>query len=317
MTKSFVGVDLGGTSMKIGVTDSTGNLLAQTEKPTIAEEGAERTIHRLNVHIKELVASAGISWDEVSGIGLGLPGFLDLKQGIVIHLTNLHWEQVPICKQMESSLDKPVIMNNDANVAALGESWVGAGVGVDDLVCVTLGTGVGGGIIANGQLVSGFRGFAGEIGHIQVDSHGQACNCGCNGCLETIASATGMVNQATSAIQAGTSTLLTQEPTITPAEIFAAAAKGDALAKQIIQRTVEALAQGFAHLSVILNPQRFVVGGGVSNAGEALFQPLRQAYRQIAQQHSAKDVEIVPAKLGNQAGIIGAAGLVALFEDPS
>lgn len=312
LTVGYVGIDLGGTNIKLGIVDQEGNLLAETEKPTNSEEGAQSTIQRLCMHVREIVKDTTLSWDQIQGIGLGLPGFLDLKEGLVIHLTNLHWDHVPIREWIEQELNKPVRINNDGNVAALGESWTGAGKGVDDLVCVTLGTGVGGGIIANGQLISGARGFAAEIGHILIESNGHKCNCGNRGCLETIASATGITKRIEEAIAAGESTQLSRVTSLMPHHVFAAAREGDTLAKRVLERAIDSLAIAFAQLSVILNPQLFVVGGGIAQAGDDLFLPLREAYTRHAQKIAAEQVRIIPAALGNRAGILGAAGLFAL-----
>lgn len=314
MTVGFVGIDLGGTSMKIGVVNQEGKILAQNEEPTLAEEGAYPLIDRMATHIRKIVKNSPLTWEQIHGIGLGLPGFLDLKRGIVVNLTNLHLSDFPIVDVLEKKLQKRVVFNNDANVAALGESWTGAGAGMDDLICVTIGTGVGGGIITNGQLTSGARGFAGEIGHIHIESEGYTCNCGNIGCLETVASATGMVRVAKDLISNGHQTILTS--TLTTEDIFHSASQGDPVGTKTLNRAIQALARAFAQLSVILNPQRFVIGGGVVRAGDALLIPLREAYLRVAQKHASQGVEIVPAILGNQAGIVGAAGLLALAEQP-
>jgi glucokinase len=311
MCKVYVGIDLGGTNMKLGLVCSDGQVLAEMEQPTLKEEGPDRVIDRMAEHARELARSAGVPWERIAGVGVGLPGFLDIPAGVVKYLTNLGWRDVPIREKLERNLQVPVVIDNDANVAALGEAWRGAGIGVEDVVCVTLGTGVGGGIISGGRLLHGVNGFAGEIGHIQLSPQGAPCNCGQVGCLETIASATGMVRMAREAIAAGRKTSLSEVKTLTTREIFAAASERDEVAEEVVRKAVDALAQTFAVLSVVLNPSRFIVGGGVAKAGDALIVPLKEKYQRLAQSHVRQGVEIVLAKLGNRAGFIGAAGLLA------
>lgn len=312
MSKRWIGIDLGGTSMKLGLVDHEGNVALEMEKPTHAEEGVDGVIGRLISHARELAEAAGTRWEEIRGVGVGLPGFLDIKNGIVKHMTNLGWnEEVPIRARLEEAWQIPVKIDNDANVAALGEAWCGAGAGVNDLVCITLGTGVGGGLICDGQLIHGRYGFAGEVGHMTIDPEGHPCNCGMRGCLETFASGTGMVRLAKELIAAGRQTVLADIPTLSTKEIFAAAAAQDEVAIEVKMQAIDALAQAMSTLSVLLNPARFIIGGGVSNAKEALIEPLRKAYAKRTQPNAQQDVEIVLAKLGNRAGYIGAAGLLA------
>lgn len=314
MEKRYIGIDLGGTSMKMGVVNQTGQIILEMEHPTLGEEGPDGVINRIVSHARDLAEQSGTPWAQIEGIGVGLPGFLDLKNGVVKHLTNLGWNEVPIRDRLEKAWQLPVKIDNDANVAALGEAWCGAGIGLEDVVCVTLGTGVGGGIISEGRLIHGMNGFAGEIGHIQMDPEGRKCNCGQIGCLETIASATGMVRLATEAMQAGRETLLSEIATqkkLTTKDLFAAAEQNDEVAKEVIETAVHTLARALALLSVVLNPACFIIGGGVSKAGDSLFIPLRSAYSNMTQKNAQQGVEIVPARLGNQAGLIGAAGLIA------
>lgn len=314
MKRFFIGIDLGGTSMKLGVVSELGKVIKETEKPTIKEEGADGVIRRMVLHARSLAKEANISWKEIQGIGVGLPGFLDIPGGVVKYLTNLGWTDIPIRDQLESAWQVPVKIDNDANVATLGEVWSGAGAGERNAVCITLGTGVGGGIIAEGRLLHGAKGFAGEIGHIQIDPAGYLCNCGQTGCLETISSATGMVRSVRHAVLAGEETSLASwvhEGSLSTRHIFAEASRGDAVAKKTIDRAVHALAQAMAILSVVINPSLFIVGGGVSQAGEALLYPLRKKYQCLTQKNARQDVRIVLAQLGNRAGFIGAAGLLA------
>jgi len=308
MKKYSIGIDLGGTSLKMGLVDDNGHVHHQIEQPTLND--AEQALKQMAESCREISQQANIAWEQIDGVGIGLPGFLDIPNGLIVRLTNLGWENIPIKSIMEERLQKRVEIDNDANVAALGEAWCGAGAGVNDLVCVTLGTGVGGGVIVNGQLVYGCNGFAGEIGHILIDPDGVRCNCGQRGCLETIASATGIARIAREELAAGATSILPQNPTAY--DVFQAAEKQDQVATKVLDIAISALARGFALISVVLNPARFVVGGGVAKAKDRLFVPLRKAYQQQAQKYTSQDVEIVPALLGNQAGFIGAARLVAV-----
>ena len=306
MKKYFIGIDLGGSNMKMGLVDENGQVLDQMEQPT--PKDSELALNQMVDSCKLISKRSGTPWQQIEGIGIGLPGFLDIPKGFIVRLTNLNWENIPIKAWLEERLQKRVEIDNDANVAALGEAWCGAGKEVDDLVCVTLGTGVGGGVIVNGRVVYGLKGFAGEIGNILIDPDGVRCNCGQKGCLETIASATGITRLAQEAIANGEKTILKDHPTTY--DVFQAAEQQDHVAQKVLNTAIQALARGFAVISVILNPARFVVGGGVAKAGDALFVPLREEFQRQALGLTSQDVEIVPALLGNQAGFIGAARLV-------
>ncbi|MGA8942721.1 MAG: ROK family glucokinase [Thermoactinomyces sp.] len=314
MKRFFIGIDLGGTSMKLGVVSSEGQVIRETEKPTMKEEGPDGVIGRMVLHARNLAKEAGIPWNAIKGIGVGLPGFLDIPGGVVKYMTNLGWTDIPIRDLLESAWQVPVKIDNDANVAALGEVWSGAGTGEQNAVCITIGTGVGGGIITEGKLLHGAKGFAGEIGHIQIDPAGHLCNCGQTGCLETISSATGMVRFVRQAVSAGDQTSLApfvHDGSLSTRHIFAEANRGDPVAKESVDRAVHALAQAMATISVVINPSLFIIGGGVSQAGEALLNPLRKKYQCLTQKNASQDVRIVLAQLGNRAGFIGAAGLLA------
>lgn len=310
--RKWIGVDLGGTNVKLGVVDEQGKIVHQVKEPTCAVGDPDKVIQQIIQLAKKTTEQANLSWQEIEGVGIGLPGFLDIEKGIIKSLTNLFWKDVPIQKRLEEAWQKPVRIENDANAAALGEAWCGAGKGISHLVCITLGTGVGGGVIVDGKLVHGINNSAGEIGHIVVDRQGYPCNCGKTGCLETISSATGIVRMAQEAVkEKGNETILSRMKTIDTRTVFEAAKQGDQTAKEIIDRAVDALAEVLSTLTVVLNPARFVIGGGVSNVGDDLFYPLRTAFAQKADPYAKEGVEILSAALGNDAGIIGAAGLFA------
>jgi glucokinase len=257
------------------------------------------------------VADSPYEWEQVAGIGAGIAGFMDIPEGFVKLSPNLGWRNVPVKKTLEAKLVKPVSIDNDANVAALGEAWSGAGAGIPNVVCYTLGTGVGGGIIINGKIYQGSTGMAGELGHMSIVPDLEAINCGCGqvGCLETVSSATGIIRMANDAVVRGDKTTLSLIENITAKDVFDAAKSGDEASLRIVNRAAYYLGRSMAVLAVIVNPQRFVIGGGVSKAGDILFDPIREIFKKYTPEAAQEGVDIVPAKLGNDAGIVGAAGL--------
>lgn len=311
LNRIYIGVDLGGTSIKVGICDENGKLLYKMEGPTEAEGGPAVVIKHIADYIRELVESSSYQWEQVAGIGAGIAGFLDIQAGIVKFSGNLGWNDVPVKLMLEEHLGKPVRIDNDANVAALGEAWGGAGAGIANLVCYTLGTGVGGGIIVNSQIYQGSQGVAGELGHMSIvpDLEAILCNCGQMGCLETVSSATGITRMARDAVERGDKTSLVMVEVIQAKDVFDAAKLGDEVALRIVNRAAYYLGKSLATLAVVLNPQRFILGGGVSKAGEILFQPVREIFKKFTPEPSQEGVDIVPATLGNDAGVIGAAGL--------
>ncbi|TMV50954.1 ROK family glucokinase [Paenibacillus mesophilus] len=309
--KIYIGVDLGGTSIKVGICDEQGSLLHTYEGPTGTEDGAEAVLDRIAQYVRKIVSDSTYQWEQVAGVGAGIAGFLDLANGTVLLAPNLGWKDVAVKQELESRLGLPVAIDNDANVAALGEAWSGAGAGLKNIVAFTLGTGVGGGIIVDGRIYQGFRGMAGELGHIKVVPDLEAIQCGCGqlGCVETVASATGIIRMAKDAVQRGEATSLSLNETITAKDVFDAAKDGDEVAIRIVKRASYYLGKSMAAVAVVLNPQRFVIGGGVSRAGDILFDEIRKVYAQNVPEVFTQGVDIVPAKLGNNAGVVGAAGL--------
>lgn len=310
--KIYVGVDLGGTAIKVGLCDEQGNLLQTYEGPTGTEHGPDTIMDNIAKYVNALVEESPYPWEDVQGIGAGIPGFMDIPEGFVYLSPNLGLRNYPVKKTLEEKLGKPVKIDNDANVAALGEAWSGAGAGVPNCVCYTLGTGVGGGIIINGKIYQGFKGMAGELGHMAVIPDLEAIQCGCGkmGCLETVSSATGIVRMAKDAVERGDKTSLSALETITAKDVFDAAKAGDEVAERIVNRAAFYLGKSMAAVAVVVNPQRFIIGGGVSKAGEYLFEQIREVFRKFTPENAQEGVEIVPAQLGNNAGIVGAAGLL-------
>lgn len=309
--KVYVGVDLGGTAIKVGLCDENGNLLQTYEGETGTEYGADTVLDRIAEYVRLLVSESPYSWDQVAGIGAGIAGFLDIPEGIVKFSANLGWRNVPVKKTLEEKLGKTVAIDNDANVAALGEAWSGAGAGIPNLVCYTVGTGVGGGIIINGRIYQGYSGMAGELGHMAIVPDLEAIQCGCGqiGCLETVSSATGIVRMAKDAVGRGDKTSLGLIPHITAKDVFDAAKAGDEVALRIVNRAAFYIGKSMSLLAVIVNPQRFIVGGGVSKAGDILLNPIREIFKKYTPEAAQENVDIVPATLGNNAGIVGAACL--------
>lgn len=307
----YIGVDLGGTSVKTGICDETGALLASSEGPTEADQGTDRVIDNIVAYVHKLVQESGHDWNQVAGIGAGIPGFMDVEKGFIYHSANLPLANVPLRSILEERWGKPVVLGNDANVAALGEAWSGAAKDVPISAMYTLGTGVGGGIVIDGKVIVGVTGMAGEFGHMTVVPDLEAIQCGCGkmGCLETVSSATGIIRMANDAVERGDRTMLADLKSITAKDVFDAARADDETALRIIQRAAYYLAKSMAAVALVVNPNRFVIGGGVSKAGDLLLNPVREAFRELAQQRAQEGVDIVAASLGNDAGMIGAAGL--------
>lgn len=297
--------------IKLGICNAEGELLNTFEGPTGTEEGAQVVLNNIADYAKKFVAQSSYDWEQVVGCGIGFPGFMDMKNGIVKLAPNLKWTNVPVRDVLQDKLQKPVRISNDANIAALGEAWAGAGKGIDDLIMLTLGTGVGGGIIAGGKIHEGFNGMAGELGHVQIvpDLEAVGCGCGQKGCLETVSSATGIVRMANDALERGEKTTLALHSPVTAKDVLDAARQGDEVAKRIVNRAAYYLGRTMSLMAVVLNPQRFIIGGGVSKAGDILFEPIRETFAQYTTANIQEGVDIVPATLGNNAGVVGAAGL--------
>ena len=310
--KIYVGVDVGGTSIKVGVCDAEGHLLHTYEGPTETSKGTDTILHNIANYSRLVVQEANLDWELVDGVGVGIAGFLDIPNGIVKYSANLNIVDTNLKQFLEQELQKVIKINNDANVAALGEAWAGAGKGVDHCVCYTLGTGVGGGIIIDGKIVEGYNGMAGELGHIAIVPDLEAIQCGCGkmGCLESVSSATGIIRMAKDAVERGDRTSLAQVEDIMAKDVFDAAKAGDEVAARIVSRAAYYLGKSMAMMSIVLNPQYFIIGGGVSKAGDFLFDQIREVYEKYALDQAKEGVSIVPAVLGNNAGIVGAAGLI-------
>ncbi len=309
MAEYIFGVDVGGTSVKMGIFDVEGAVVDKWEIPTRTENGGENILPDIAESINRQMEKEQYAKEKIAGIGVAVPGPVN-EDGIVNKAVNLGWGVTPVKEIMEKLCGVPVQVGNDANVAALGEMWKGGGQGYTSLVLVTLGTGIGGGVIVDGRLVTGADGAGGEIGHMHVmDGEEESCNCGCKGCLEQYGSATGIVRLAEKVLNR------TQEPSVlrgtkvTAKAVFDAVKSGDKTAITIAEEFGEILGKGFAMIASVLNPAAFVVGGGVSRAGEILFEYIRPAFERYVFP-GAKNAKFVLATLGNDAGIYGSAKLV-------
>ena len=310
----MAGVDIGGTTVKLAFIDLSGNVETKWEIPTNTSHGGETIVSDIGQAIRNKLNDSNIDVSKLIGVGIGAPGFIDVENGLIFEAVNLGWKNYPLKKEMENILGIPTFVDNDANLAAFGEMWKGAGTGAENLLCVTLGTGVGGGIIAAGEIVHGESGMAGEIGHIaSVIENGVLCNCGKRGCLETVASATGIARSGLEAIQSNPAgklkTIFDLTGTLTSKDIFEAAEEGDSLAVAVIEESCHHLGFALANLANALNPQTIVIGGGVSKAGEYLIKMIRKSFDQYAIPKISKETTIRTATLGNDAGVIGAAWL--------
>lgn len=310
--KIYVGVDVGGTAIKVGICNADGQLLQTYEGPTESSKGTDTILQNIAKYAQQIVVESDYDWEQVEGVGVGIAGFLDIPNGIVKFAPNLDLENVNLKAYLEQELNKTVKVNNDANVAALGEAWGGAGRGIAHCVCYTLGTGVGGGIIIDGKIVEGYMGMAGELGHMAIVPDLEAIGCGCGkmGCLETVSSATGIIRMAKDAVERGDRTSLSQVENIMAKDVLDAAKAGDEVATRIVNRAAYYLGKSLAMIAIVLNPQYFIIGGGVSKAGDFLFDQIREVFEKYTQDQAKENVKIVAATLGNSAGVVGAAGLI-------
>ena len=310
MAKYVFGVDVGGTTVKMGLFSADGNVMDKWEIPTRTENAGKEILPDIAESIRAKMAEKEIPADDVAGVGVGVPGPVD-GNGIVHTAVNLGWGQFDLKKELTGLLGgMRVEGGNDANVAALGEMWKGGGQGHRNLVAVTLGTGVGGGIIINGEILTGSTGAGGEIGHIHVeDNETESCNCGNFGCLEEYASATGIVRLANRALQADGKDSMLRNGEVSAKAVFDAVKAGDELAVEVAKEFGEYLGKGLGVIAGIINPEIIVIGGGVSKAGEVLFDYIRPPFERTVFS-GCKDTICALAILGNDAGIYGAAKMV-------
>lgn len=309
MANYIFGIDVGGTTVKLGLFDAEGTLLEKWEIPTITENHGERILPDAAASVLAKIAEKGIAKEEVIGVGVGTPGPVD-GEGTVYKTANLGWGVFNVAQTLSELVGFPVKAGNDANVAALGEMWKGGGIGHKSLVAVTLGTGVGGGVICDGRIVTGANGAGGEIGHIHIEDNETAgCGCGNKGCMEQYASATGIVRLANRKLQASDRDSMLRSGEVSAKTVFDAVKANDALALEIAEEFGDYLGKGLAAVAAVVNPEIFVIGGGVSKAGSVVLDYTKKGYEKYAFR-AIRDVQFALATLGNDAGIYGAAKLV-------
>jgi len=316
--KYSIGVDLGGTNIVCAIVNYQGKIINRLKVPTLAERGKEATIKKIIETIHENIVQSNIALDDIIGIGIGAPGPLDTKRGVINFAPNLPgWRDVPLKKILEVEFSMKVVLENDANAAAWGERCFGIGRGVDNLVCFTLGTGIGGGIIIDSKIYHGSNYGAAELGHMTVNKDGPRCNCGNYGCLEAYSSATGIKNRIKSRIKEGIkSDFLNFDSddelldSIRLKSIFETARKGDKLTKDIVEEAISYLGIAIANITNILNPEMVVLVGGITNEGDKLLIPLKEEVKKRAFYSNYKSLKIVIGELGGNAGVLGAAALL-------
>ncbi len=307
-----IGIDLGATTIKAGIVDFCGNITRQSVKPTPAHKGYAGVVNEIADTVKELAAAEGKGIDAIRSIGIGIPGIVYSQSGKVDFCANLSWSNVELGKDLCGRIGKKVYVANDATVAALGENLFGCTKGALNSVLLTLGTGIGSGLIINGSIYSGSHALGAEIGHMIVGENFYRCNCGNNGCLETFASARAIVKYVSRKIEEGAQTPLSRlgdGAKLTAEIIFEAAKRGDLIAGEAVDRLCAYLAVGIINIYNVLDPDVIALGGGLSKAGDFLLAKVKKEVSQIQLVKGKKYGDIVLAALGNKAGIIGAAFL--------
>lgn len=316
MKKYAFGVDIGGTTIKMGFFSTRGDLLDTWEIPTRTESGGSYILDDISDSITEKLDEKDISRLDVEGIGIGVPGPVG-PDGTVFKCVNLGWDIFNVENRLSSITDLRVKAGNDANVAALGEMWQGGGKGYQNLIMVTLGTGIGGGVILNGKILPGTSGAAGEIGHMTVnEDEPDECGCGKHGCLEQYASANGVVRMTRHYLEdhPEVESSLRSIPSFTSRDIYDEAKKGDAAALTMTEEVGRILGKALAGVACVVNPEAFVIGGGMANAGDFLLDSIRRYYRTFAF-HASRETEFRLATLGNNAGIYGCVRMLLEDED--
>jgi glucokinase len=315
----YAAIDLGGTKIYTVIAEEDGPILARIQQKTRAQDGPVAVMEQIATSVGDALAQSNKKWGQLTAAGICLAGFFDWKRRIMIHSPNIPgWEEIPVEKQLFEKLGVPVLAENDANAAALGEAHRGAAQGSRDVVYITVSTGIGAGLVTDGKIYRGTRGFAGEAGHMVVKPDGPICGCGRRGCLETVASGTAIAKSANHAIEKGHKTSLTDtsrqnKGPVTAPDVFKAAQAGDPIAIAIIAEAIHYLGIGLVNLVNLLNPQVLVVGGGVSEAGEQLFLPLQKIIAEHAVPPAAASVTLRKAALGVEAGVTGMLCLLKEF----
>jgi glucokinase len=316
----YLGVDLGGTNIKAALADENGQVLCSASRPTLLPRPAEAVCEDIVLALSDVLQKSGHIYSEIAGLGVGCPGTVDGASGMVVYSNNLNWSNFAMRRFLQKRTGLPVHLGNDANVAALGEAIAGCGKGAQSLVVLTLGTGVGSGVVLGGRLLTGYTGAASELGHMVIEEGGEPCSCGRRGCLESYASATAMIRMTKQAMAADAKSLLhtfaEKEGGVSGRTAFDAAAAGDRPAKAVVAQYIHYLAVGVANTINIFFPEVIGLSGGIAKQGETLLAPLRAEVEGMVfgSGYAARHTRIVSCTLGYQAGVIGAALLAAQSE---
>lgn len=317
--KYSLGIDIGGTNIAAGVVDENYNIVSKSKVKTNSSRGYEAVLEDIVIAGQQAVKEADLMIGDMSWVGMGCPGTCNIETGLVEYANNLKWENVPLQKYVGEALKIPAYIENDANAAALGEYYAGAAKGAKSAIVITLGTGLGAGIIIDGKLFSGSNYAGAEIGHTVINVDGEQCTCGRKGCFETYCSATALVKFTKRAIEENPDTLMIklseEEGKVSGRTAFKAAKAGDKAGQEVVDYFIKNLACGIINTINIFQPNMLCIGGGVSNEGDNLLNPLKERIRkEVYSKNSSNNTEIVLCKLGNNSGIIGAALLGKQFE---
>jgi len=312
MSEYYIGVDLGGTKIYTALADEKGKIISGNKMATEADKGEEVIINNILASIESVIEDSGVAKKNVEKIGIGSPGPLSVRKGIIYETANMSWEKVTIVEIMEEKTALSVKLENDANAAALGEKWFGAGKDIDDLIYITVSTGIGGGIVINKRAYHGFDGAAGEVGHMIVEPDGPQCGCGNYGCLESLASGTAIAREGKKLVKSEqVETMIREMSSNDPEQVDAlliaeAAQKGDKIAQDLYSKAGWYLGIGLANLINLFNPEMIVLGGGIMKDKELLDDSLEKSLEDRALPSSLKQVNICKVKLGDEAGVKGA-----------
>ncbi len=302
-----IGVDLGGTNIAVGLVDENHKIVARLSTPTNADRPYDEIVKDIALTVQKLVNDNKISMDEIKYIGLGAPGILNNENGTITDNSNIHWENYPIREKLHKYIDKPIFLGNDANVATWAEYLNGCGNNTQNFLMLTLGTGVGGGMVFNGKLFTGSHSIGAEVGHFIFKAGGNKCGCGNHGCIEAYCSATALIKMALKDLDEHTESVIAKEEMVSAKTVIEAAKAGDKYGVQLFEEYTDNLAQVLASLINFIDPDIIALGGGVANAGEFLLEPVRKKMLNYTVFPSFVQTKILKAEMGNDAGIIGAA----------
>lgn len=314
MSKVVIGVDLGGTKINTGIIDEKGRIIKSIKVPTLANEGPYPVIDRIKKSIYNVLKEANMKLEDTSGIGIISPGPIDSDKGLVVNPSNLPgWDHIPIVNLLKEEFKLPVMLDNDANAAALAEHLFGSGRGLKNFVYITVSTGIGGGVIIDGKLYRGTNSNAAEVGHMTIDYNGPKCNCGNFGCFEAFASGTGLARFAKGAVQEGRETLIKElagENEITAQHVFEAAIQKDPVALELVDKEAFYLGVGISNIVTFANPQKIALGGGVSKQWDMFYNKMMETINERTLKPMIDVCQIVKSELGDDIGILGAAAII-------